>query len=29
MALAADMASPIAHFDSAGLKFINADYTVH
>ncbi|MGI8332301.1 acyl-CoA thioesterase domain-containing protein [Actinomadura scrupuli] len=27
--LAADMASPMAHFGSAGLKFINADYTVH
>ena len=28
VALAADMASPIAHFGSAGLKFINADYTL-
>jgi hypothetical protein len=28
IALAADMASPLAHFGSAGLKFINADYTM-
>ncbi|MCW2885364.1 MAG: hypothetical protein QOE54_3184 [Streptosporangiaceae bacterium] len=26
--LAADMASPMAHFGTAGLEFINADYTV-
>jgi len=27
--LAADMASPIAHFSSAGLMFINADYSLN
>jgi hypothetical protein len=28
VALAADMASPMAHYGSAGLKFINADYSL-
>lgn len=29
VALAADMASPIAHFGTTGLKFINADYSLN
>jgi len=29
VALAADMASPMAHFGSAGLKYINADYSIN
>lgn len=29
VALAADMASPVAHFGSAGLKYINADYSIN
>ena len=29
LAMAADLASPVAHFSSRGLSFINADYTVY
>lgn len=29
VALAADMASPMAHFGSGGLRFINADYSMN
>lgn len=29
VALAADFASPVAHAGTAGLRYINADYTVH
>ena len=29
VALAADMASPVAHCGSAGLRFINADYSIN
>lgn len=29
VALASDMASPVAHFGSKGLKFINADYSIN
>jgi len=29
MAMAADIASPVSHFSTSGLSFINADYTVY
>jgi Acyl-CoA thioesterase N-terminal domain/Acyl-CoA thioesterase C-terminal domain len=29
MAMAADLASPVSHFSTSGLSFINADYTVY
>ena len=29
MAMAADLASPVSHFSTRGLSFINADYTVY
>ena len=29
LAMAADIASPVSHYSSRGLSFINADYTVY